>query len=200
MASKAASQGLRRKLLFDTARLAVTLQRLCAEVIERHGGISGGFEDTVLIGLQPRGVVLADRLVGYLAKQLGGKADCGLRRPLLQGALDTTFHRDDYTSKRPASYRSYSTDIPFSLEGKRVILVDDVLYSGRATRAAMDALLAYGCPRQIELLVLVDRVNGRSFPIEASYVGLRVSVLAAQYVQLEFSDGADVIWLVDRSV
>ena len=175
---------VKRKLLFDTEQLKCTLQRLCAELIEHYGD----FSQSVIIGLQPRGVLLAQRLATYLHQQLGHAP--------IQGVLDTAFHRDDYHS-RPTT-TAYPTHIPCSLASQRVVIVDDVLCSGRTARAAMDALGSYGSAKQIELLVLVDRVDNRSVPVAASYVGQYVNTQAEEYVQLDLNDTADAIWLTQN--
>ena len=172
----------KRKLLFDKIRFELTLTRLCAQLIEHHGH----FEQSVLIGLQPRGALLALCIEKAIARTLSSPAP-----PM--GTLDSTFHKDNYDKK---ILKAYETHIPFSVDKKRVILIDDVLYSGRTVRAAMDALLAYGQPAQTELLVLIDRVKARDVPIQANYVGRKVNTSAAQYVQLELEKKS--IWLVEK--
>ena len=178
----------KKKLLFNTKLLAVTLRRLCAELIEQHGT----FSDTLLLGLQPRGVFLARRLQNNL-RTLG--------HDLSLGELDVTFHRDDFRNRKTATV-AHPTRIDFSLENKNVILIDDVLYTGRSVRAALDALLAYGRPRRVELLVLIDRIQCRDMPISATYVGRSVNTLPSQHILLELSEqrAKDGIWLAQKEV
>jgi pyrimidine operon attenuation protein / uracil phosphoribosyltransferase len=174
--------------LFPGGKLEITLRRLCHELIENYGD----FSDTVLIGAQPRGVFLAKRLQGLLAGLAGGK-----ELPL--GELDTTFFRDDFR-RRDTPLHPNQTRIDFLIEQQRVILVDDVLYTGRSVRAAMDAMLAYGRPRSVELLVLVDRRRKRELPVEPSYTGIKVDTIQTQrvLVQLKEAGGNDEVFLVDR--
>lgn len=180
---------MKKKLLFSAERLAITLRRLCAELIEQHGSLS----ETLLLGLQPRGVFLAKRLQVCLEA-------LGQEPPL--GELDTTFHRDDF-SRGAKVHTAYPTHLTHTLEGQNVVLVDDVLYTGRTVRAALDALLAYGRPHRIELLVLIDRVQCRDVPIEANYIGQRVSTLRHQHIHLELTEQdkkKDGIWLVQKEI
>ena len=176
---------MKRRLLFDEKKLFITLRRLCAQLIERHRN----FEHTLLIGLQPRGVFLANRLATCL-QTLGHNLST-------VGELDATLHRDDF-QRTDKLHLAYPTRINRSLENKNVVLIDDVLYTGRTVRAAMDALLAYGRPKRIELLILIDRVHSRDMPIEANYIGHRVSALRNQRVHIELREQChkkDGIWL-----
>lgn len=161
---------LERKLL-SGALLEITLSRLCLQLIESHGD----FSQTVLLGIQPRGRQLTLRLQQMLAQYLG--------HPVATGWIDGTFFRDDFRRKE-APLRPSETHIPFLLEGKRVILIDDVLFTGRSVRAAMDAMQAYGRPDQVELLVLVARKYSRELPIESSYTGLAVNTLQDEKVEV----------------
>ena len=178
---------MRRKLLFDAHCLSITLRRLCAELIERHKD----FSSSILLGLQPKGVFLASRLHSLLA---------AMGHDLPIGALDATFHRDDFSSAKKL-IQARTTQIKHSLEGKSVVLIDDVLYTGRTTRAALDALLAYGRPYEVELLVLVDRCMCRELPIQATYVGRRVNTQKNQRILLELTEQnkkVDGIWIVEN--
>ena len=132
-----------RKTIISAPLLKVIVSRLCQQLIEYHRS----FENTLLIGLQPRGIYLADRI----QQELEGL----LSRPVRLGRLDTTFHRDDFR-RRDTPLAASKTEIPFVLEDKNVVLVDDVLYTGRTVRAALDAMTTFGRPRKVELLVLVD--------------------------------------------
>ncbi len=174
------------KILLDFAQLNITLQRLAHELVENHLS----FERTVIIGIQPRGVWLSDRIV-KLVKQITGNEH------LLYGRLDITFYRDDVhqgnTLHIPAP-----TDIGFSIAGKNVILVDDVLHTGRTIRAAMDALLDFGRPAQIELMTLIDRHFSRELPVQPDYVGRTIDTIMTQKVKVDWAEqeGKDEVILI----
>ncbi len=174
--------------LFPEGKLQVTLQRLCQQLIEHYGD----FRDTVIIGLQPRGVFLAKRISELLKTRIPS-----LDLPL--GTLDVTFYRDDFR-KRDIPITPNQTQIDFLTENKQVILIDDVLYTGRTVRAAMDAMLAYGRPSTVSLLVLVDRVRKRQIPVSASYIGIKVDTMETQrvLVELKESGGKDRVFLVSK--
>ncbi len=174
--------------LFPQGKLAVTLQRLCHELLETYGD----FRDTVIIGAQPKGVYLSSRIQHLLQEHLPSQ-------PIPHGELDTTFFRDDFRM-RDKPLQPNRTRIDFLVEDKRVILIDDVLYTGRSVRAALDAMLAYGRPRSVELLVLVDRIHKRHLPIEPSYVGIKVDTIETQrvVVALKESGGDDQVFLIDQ--
>jgi pyrimidine operon attenuation protein/uracil phosphoribosyltransferase len=162
--------------LFDAHSLQLTLHRLACQVLERYPNP----EDLHIVGIQPRGVPFAHRLMHIwrtLEPALASK-------PV--GALDVTFHRDDYRRADHLHLPSV-TDMPFSVEGRRVLLIDDVLYTGRTIRAALDALLSFGRPASVELLVLIDRHLHREIPIKADYVGRRVHTTDRQTVVVEWA-------------
>jgi pyrimidine operon attenuation protein/uracil phosphoribosyltransferase len=163
-----------------------TIRRLALELIENHDR----FADTVLIGLQPRGIFLAERIAGILTAETANP-----RIPL--GFLDITFHRDDFRSRQEPLIPSH-TQIDFLVENKRVILVDDVLYTGRTIRAGLDALLAFGRPKTVELLVLVDRRYSRHLPIQPDYVGTFTDTITSDKVKVTWkeSDGFDSVQLL----
>ena len=138
--------------------------------------------DTVIIGLQPRGVFLSDRIMDEIRKEPAAKN-------INYGKLDITFYRDDI---RKELHVANHTDIPFSIEGKRVILIDDVLYTGRTIRAALDALLDFGRPGKVELCVLIDRRFSRQLPIQPDYVGKAIDSIISQKVKVEW-DKKEVI-------
>lgn len=177
---------MEKRLILDTDLLQITINRLVEELIENHKD----FQDTVLIGLQPRGVFLAQRIQKRLNERLNKELPLGL--------LDTTFYRDDFR-RRDTPIKANATKIPFIIEDKKVILIDDVLFTGRTVRAALDAMIAFGRPRLVELLTFIDRKYTRDLPIQPDYVGQRVNTIKTQRVLVEWTDqGAesDKIWLV----
>ncbi|MFN3782360.1 MAG: bifunctional pyr operon transcriptional regulator/uracil phosphoribosyltransferase PyrR [Spirosomataceae bacterium] len=176
-----------KRLILSHSLIDITIQRLCQELIENHGD----FTDTVLLGLQPRGTYLADRinekLVGILHKQI----------PL--GYIDATFYRDDFR-RRASPLTPNATKVPFIIENKQVILIDDVISSGRMVRAAMDAMQAFGRPSRVELLCLIDRKYNRDIPIQPDYIGQKVNTLDSQLVSVEWKVQGyedDAIWIME---
>lgn len=159
---------------------------MCQHLIENHGD----FSNTVVLGMQPRGIYLAERICKGL------KAELGREVPL--GYLDTTFHRDDFR-RRENPKRPNQTRVPFIIEDKKVILIDDVLFTGRSVRAALDAMTMFGRPAKVELLVLIDRMYSRDIPVEASYVGRKVNTMPSQQVLVELEEQGkkDNIWLIN---
>jgi len=177
---------MEKRLILDTDLLQITINRLVEELIENHKD----FQDTVLIGLQPRGIYLAQRIQKRLNERLS--------KDLPLGLLDTTFYRDDFR-RRDTPLKANATKIPFIIEDKKVILIDDVLFTGRTVRAALDAMIAFGRPKLVELLTFIDRKYTRDLPIQPDYVGRRVNTIKTQKVLVEWTDqGAenDKIWLV----
>jgi pyrimidine operon attenuation protein/uracil phosphoribosyltransferase len=174
--------------LLDGQKFQITIQRLCRQLIENHDD----FSNSVLIGIQPRGIYLAKRVAEELRKILPGKT-------IQQGDLDITFYRDDF--RRREQLMPNQTKIDFIIEGKKVIMMDDVLWTGRTIRAAMDAMLAFGRPEKIELLTLVDRRYSRHIPVAADYVGIEVDSIASQKVVVSWkeTDGQDKIVLVSEA-
>ncbi|HKN00228.1 MAG TPA: bifunctional pyr operon transcriptional regulator/uracil phosphoribosyltransferase PyrR [Candidatus Binataceae bacterium] len=168
------------EVALDAAAVSRSVRRLAHEIAERNGGA----DNLVLIGVIRRGASLAERL----AAELHGN---GAAIPV--GTLDISSYRDDGKGA-PGDPRLLGRDIPFSLDGKRVVLVDDVLYTGRTVRAALDALADLGRPESIQLAVLVDR-GERELPIRADYVGKNIQAPAGQrvYVRLSEVDGADTV-------
>lgn len=166
---------LTRELL-DAGKLEVTLRRLCCEVVERRLGLA----EICVLGVQPRGVFPARRVRDLLAEMLP-------ETDIRYGELDVTFHRDDFR-RQEKPLAPNATNIPFSLEDRYVLLVDDVLFTGRTARAALDALLSFGRPTQVELLALVDRLRRRELPVEADYVGLKVESIAEERVVVEWAE------------
>lgn len=162
-------------LLINPLQFRLTVDRLAHQLVEEHGD----FSSSAVIGVQPRGIRLASRLMDRIEGILGS-------RPRY-GELDTTFFRDDFR-RRDQPLRAAETNLDFTVEGLRIVIVDDVLYTGRTIRAAMDALLAHGRPDTIELAVLIDRRFSRELPIEAKYVGRSVDSLDSQRVQVLWAE------------
>ena len=177
---------MQKKLILDSDLLDITISRLCQQLIEAHQD----FSDTVILGLQPRGIFLAEIIHQKLEKLL--------KKSIPLGYLDATFHRDDF--RRREIQKANENRVPFSIEGKRVVLIDDVLFTGRTVRAAMDAMIAFGRPEKVELLVLIDRKYNRDLPIAPDYVGRVVNTLASQkvLVELEAKGLNNKIWLINK--
>jgi pyrimidine operon attenuation protein/uracil phosphoribosyltransferase len=167
----------------DAERMARTLVRIAHEIVERNRGI----EELALVGIRTRGVPIARRIARAIGDINGHQ--------LPTGALDITLYRDDLmrhaVGPQPLVRR---TEIPFSIDDKRILLVDDVLYTGRTIRAALDALIDFGRPKAIQLVVLVDRGH-RELPIKADYVGKNLPTSLSQSVQVHLSevDGRDEV-------
>jgi pyrimidine operon attenuation protein/uracil phosphoribosyltransferase len=174
------------KILLEKTKFDVTIKRLCHQLIEVHND----FSESVIIGLQPRGIYLARRIQAELQNILKNKK-------VLCGELDITFHRDDFRKKELIPNK---TNIDFTIEDKNVVLVDDVLFTGRTIRAGLDAMLAFGRPKDVELLVLVDRRFSRHVPIQAKYTGITIDSISTQNVKVEWKDvdGRDKITLLDK--
>lgn len=166
------------KTILSEAQLAITIKRLSNQLLENHLSL----KDTVLIGIQPRGIHFSDRVVKELSEQMPTEK-------IKYGKLDITFYRDDV---RQGLHTLNHTDIPFSIENKNVVLIDDVLYTGRTIRAALDALLDFGRPAKVELCVLIDRRFSRQLPIQPDYVGKAIDSIISQKV-IVFWKGKDKI-------
>ena len=162
------------RVILKPGRFTMTMERLCHQLIENYNT----FQDTCLIGIQPRGTLLADRIHQRLSEITGNST-------IDYGKLDITFYRDDFR-QRDKPLRASVTEIDFIVENKNVILFDDVLYTGRTVQAALTALQHYGRAKKIELLALVDRRFNRDLPIEADYVGMRVDALDEAYVKVDW--------------
>jgi pyrimidine operon attenuation protein / uracil phosphoribosyltransferase len=173
------------KVILTEPQLAITIKRLAHQALENNINL----DNTVLIGLQPRGIFLSDRIVAEIKKELPPDK-------VQYGKLDITFYRDDVRKELHIANR---TDIPFSIEGKKVILIDDVLYTGRTIRAALDALLDFGRPEKVELCVLIDRRYSRQFPIQPDYTGKSIDSIISQKVKVFWKekDGKDEVAIVD---
>lgn len=175
------------KTLLDNNQLNITLQRLAHQLVENHLG----FENTAIVGIQPRGVWLSDR-ISQLVKKITGKNNIDY------GKLDITFYRDDVHSGNTLHIPSH-TDIPFSVEDRKVVLIDDVLHTGRTIRSAMDALIDFGRPKNVELLVLIDRRFSRELPIQPDYIGQTIDTIITQKVKVYWDekDNKDEVVLID---
>lgn len=175
----------RGRTILDSHQFKITLKRLTHQLIEN----CDDFQNTCLIGIQQSGVVLTQRLYNDLTGELGIK-------PFPFGKLDITFFRDDFR-RRDKPLEASPTELDFLVENKHVILVDDVLYTGRTIQAAMSALQQFGRAGKIEMLTLVDRRFNRHLPIKADYVGIVVDALDEAYVKVEWeeTDGIDRVLL-----
>lgn len=175
-----------KRLLFSPALLDLTVSRLCEQLIENYSD----FSDTVLLGIQPRGTLFAERIHKRLESRLNKKIPFG--------KLDVTFYRDDFR-RRNEPLKANMTDVPFVIENKKVILIDDVLYTGRTISAAMSAMAAFGRPQKVDLLVLIDRKYTRDLPIAPNYIGKSVNTILSEHIEVEWTqEGAkeDKIWLI----
>ena len=173
------------KPILTEQQLEITIKRLAHQVLENHVDLT----NTVLIGLQPRGVFLSDQIVDEIKKETSAEK-------IQYGKLDITFYRDDIRKELHIANR---TDIPFSIEGKNVVLIDDVLYTGRTIRAALDALLDFGRPERVELCVLIDRRFSRQLPIHPDYTGKSIDAIVSQKVKVFWKrkDGKDEVCLLN---
>lgn len=180
------STAMQKRLILNAELLSITVDRLCQQLIENHGD----FSNTVILGLQPRGIHFSDLLVEHL-KELTGS-------DIQYGYLDTTFYRDDFRRREKPSTAN-ATKIDFIIEDKEVIIVDDVLFTGRSVRAALDAMMAYGRPNKVELLVLINRKYTRDLPISPDYIGKDVNTIESQKVLVEIGKGKkNKVWLINE--
>lgn len=165
-----------KKTLLNSKDIEIILHRLACQLIENHND----FSNTILIGLQPRGSYLANRLVALLKKEYAVKN-------LKLGLLDITFYRDDFR-RRDEPLAATETKMDFLVENKNVVIIDDVLFSGRSVRAALTALQSYGRPENIELLVLIDRRFSRHLPIQPNYRGRQVDAINEERVLVTWKE------------
>lgn len=172
------------KTILDHQQIALVIKRLAHQVLENHYEGS----NTVIIGIQPRGIYLSDRLYNEICQEIAA--------PPPYGKLDITFYRDDL---RKGIHVPNQTNIPFSIEGKKVVLVDDVLYTGRTIRAALDALMDFGRPEKVELLALIDRRYSRQLPIQPDYTGKTIDSIVSQHVKVIWgTEEQDEVVLLDQ--
>ena len=167
-----------KKVLLDSKKIDIILNRLVCQLVENHKD----FDNTVLIGLQPRGAFLIDKILEIFNKEYP-KID------IKSGILDFTFFRDDFRRSEKTLSAS-STQINFSVENKNVVLIDDVLFTGRSIKAAMSSMDSYGRPNSIELLVLIDRRYKREIPIEANYCGAKIDTFKGDRVNVVWGENS----------
>ena len=176
---------LERQIL-NQRDIQITIERLCHQLIEHHGD----FKNTVIVGVQPRGKLLCNRIIVKLKKLLN-------TNNIESGSLDISFYRDDLRRKKEPIIPEVM-DMNLSLESKNVVLIDDVLFTGRSIRSAIDALMAFGRPNSVELLTLIDRRFSRELPIQPNYVGKTVDSIDSERVIVEWKEenGKDRILMV----
>ena len=174
-----------KKILLDSKKIDLILNRLVCELVENHKD----FNNTVLIGLQPRGTFLIEKILEIFKKNYPSiNIDSGI--------LDFTFFRDDFR-RSEKTLKASSTQINFSVENKNVVLIDDVLFTGRSIKAAMSSMDSYGRPNSIELLVLIDRRYKREIPIQANYCGAKIDTFKGDKVNVVWNENSkkDVIYI-----
>jgi pyrimidine operon attenuation protein/uracil phosphoribosyltransferase len=162
------------KQIVSSNQFEIMIERLAHQLIENHSD----FSETILVGLQPRGVEFTSRILEKLIEITKNK-------DIVSGSLDITFFRDDF-GRRDTPIEAQELDMNVSVEGKKVVLIDDVLFTGRSIRAAMDALISFGRPKQVELMVLIDRRLKRHLPIQPNYVGKTVDSIFSERVVVKW--------------
>ena len=174
---------MKPKKILNANEISTILHRLSFQLIEDHNYYS----NTVIIAIQPRGVLLANRIIKLLTKEFND---------IQFGLLDVTFFRDDFRRSKKV-LKANKTKLDFSIENKTVVLIDDVLFTGRSIRAAIDAIQSYGTPKAVQLLNLIDRRFSRELPIEPDYCGIQVDSRLNQIVKVcwEENDGEDSVYL-----
>jgi pyrimidine operon attenuation protein/uracil phosphoribosyltransferase len=173
------------RIILEKKQLQITIDRLCYELIEKHGD----FSNVAIIGLQPRGIFFSRRLQQRIDEIIGTKVQ--------YGELDIAFYRDDFRRGNEQIVPS-EMKIDFTVEDKNIVIVDDVLYTGRTIRAALDALTDFGRPAKVELMVLVDRRYSRHLPIQPDYTGIAVDSRSNDKVKVEWKENAkqDLVHIV----
>ncbi len=177
-----------KKVLLNAQEIDITLHRLTCQLIENHDD----FSESALIGIQPRGIFVAQRLEKILQEEYG-------ITKLKTGKLDITFFRDDFR-RNEKHLQANTTQIDFLVENKRVVFIDDVLYTGRSINAALTAIQSFGRPQKIELLTLVDRRFSRHLPIRPDYYGHKVDAINTEKVKVNWQEnaGEDCVYLVSK--
>ena len=178
-----------KKTLLNAKDIHIILHRLACQLIENHND----FSNTVLIGLQPRGIFLANRLMQILHNDYNISA-------IELGQLDITFYRDDFR-RRNEPLEASDTTIDFLVEDKKVVFIDDVLFSGRSIRSALTAIQSFGRPDSIELLVLIDRRFSRHLPIQPDYKGRQVDVINSEKVKVSWQENEkkDAVYIISEN-
>jgi len=177
-----------QKVLLSSKEINIILHRLACQLIENHLD----FKHTVLIGIQPRGIYLAERLSKLLIEKYQISN-------VQLGQLDITFYRDDFR-RGEKTIEANKTTIDFIVEDKKVVFIDDVLYTGRSIRAALTAIQSFGRPQEIELLTLIDRRFSRHLPIQPDYRGRQVDAINEEKVKVMWleNDGEDTVYLINK--
>ncbi len=177
-----------QKILLTSIEVNIILNRLACQLIENHLD----FSDTILIGIQPRGTFLAERLKNLLENEYQIEN-------IALGYLDITFFRDDFR-RTDKPLEANKTQIDFIVENKKIIFIDDVLYTGRSIRSALTAIQSFGRPSEIELLVLIDRRFSRHLPIQPDYRGRQVDAINDEKVKVSWleNDGEDGVFLINK--
>lgn len=177
-----------KKVLLSAKEIDITLHRLACQLIENHDD----FSESALIGIQPRGVFLADRIQKILEEEYH-IAD------LKTGKLDITFFRDDF-GRTEKQLQANRTKIDFLVENKRVVFIDDVLFTGRSINAALTAIQSFGRPKEVELLTLIERRFSRHLPIQPNYNGRKVDAINTEKVKVNWLEnaGEDCVYLVNN--
>ncbi|MFN4082227.1 MAG: bifunctional pyr operon transcriptional regulator/uracil phosphoribosyltransferase PyrR [Bacteroidia bacterium] len=180
---------MNKKTILEKKQFAITIDRLCFQILERHNNL----ENTAIVGLQPRGVYLSRRIKTRLSEITG-------KTLITYGEIDASFYRDDFR-RNEEPILPHTIAINFDVEGKKIILIDDVLYTGRTVRSALEALLDFGRPVLVELLVLIDRRYSRHVPIQPDYVGLTVDTRTSDKVVVEWKETSknDMATIVNKN-
>lgn len=177
-----------RKVILNADQLKLTINRLSSEIIENHIEV---LDKCVVIGMQPRGVKLSQEIHTMLEFNTGSSIKYGL--------LDSTFFRDDFRRREDVIIPN-KTNIEFSLEGLNIILIDDVLFTGRSVRSSLDALVSFGRPNSVELLVLIDRRFSRELPIQPKYVGKSIDVIDNEHVVVKLGENHSSVILLNEKL
>ena len=174
-----------KRIILDKKQIDIVINRLCQEILENHDDL----KTSILVGIQPRGTLFCKRILDRLAVILNSET-------LKSATLDISFFRDDFR-RRSELIQPQTTDMP-SIEGKNVILVDDVLYTGRSVRAAIDALMNFGRPKNVEYLCLIDRRFSRELPIQADYIGKSIDSIDSERVIVSWmeKDNSDSVIMI----
>ena len=167
---------IKERQILNQKDINITIERLCHQLIEHHND----FNNTVIVGVQPRGTFLSNRIIAKL-KQLLKTTN------IESGNVDISFYRDDLR-RREEPIVPQVMDMNLSLEGKNVVLIDDVLFTGRSIRSAIDALMAFGRPKSVELLILIDRRFSRDLPIQPNYVGKTIDAIESEKIIVEWEE------------